>query len=309
MHDVTQKPVKTGAEILLEITASLANATQRAEDFRRIPALVGRAVGGRPVSAAVIDGWNGETRVLLSASAGRAAVSERDLAAIHEQIQALEDHGGHRAAGAFRNGEIRVAGLAGYPLATVLTGWIDERHHLLLVVHRMEEQPPLSGEPLETLGLVARQLGRCLECLMIWLTRPRALGDPFDQLTNREWTVLRRLDSEGSEKEVAGQLGMSPHTLHAHIKSIYRKVGVRGRLPLLYRVDHLMRSLRQRKVDRFLAAIKNPLEEASGTFTVGTGRHLEGFRDRQMGNAPTIRTRDFQATTKHEMPVELCEIA
>jgi DNA-binding NarL/FixJ family response regulator len=48
---------------------------------------------------------------------------------------------------------------------------------------------------------------------------------------------------------LAGRLGLSPHTLHSHIKSIYRKVGVQGRLPLLLRAQGAVRALRIRQMN------------------------------------------------------------
>jgi DNA-binding NarL/FixJ family response regulator len=87
-------------------------------------------------------------------------------------------------------------------------------------------------------------LGKLLACLVVWLAQPETLGSPFDRLTDREWMVLRGLNSECGEKQLADQLGLSPHTLHSHIKSIYRKVGVQGRLPLLLRAQQAMRVLR-----------------------------------------------------------------
>ena len=66
---------------------------------------------------------------------------------------------------------------------------------------------------------------------MLCSSQPKALGAAFERLTDREWMVLQGLNSDAGEKQLADQLGLSPHTLHSHIKSIYRKVGVQGRLP------------------------------------------------------------------------------
>jgi DNA-binding NarL/FixJ family response regulator len=99
------------------------------------------------------------------------------------------------------------------------------------------------------LQAVARQLSQLLSSLVVWLARPEALGDPFDRLTDREWMVLRGLNSEAGEKQLADQLGLSPHTLHSHIKSIYRKVGVQGRLPLLLHAQQALRALRVKQVN------------------------------------------------------------
>ncbi|MEN7972667.1 MAG: response regulator transcription factor [Verrucomicrobiota bacterium] len=43
-------------------------------------------------------------------------------------------------------------------------------------------------------------------------------------LTKREQEILRLIEKGFSYKEVAGDLGISPHTVHTHIKNIYEKV-------------------------------------------------------------------------------------
>ncbi|WP_322522108.1 helix-turn-helix transcriptional regulator [Guyparkeria halophila] len=52
-------------------------------------------------------------------------------------------------------------------------------------------------------------------------------------LTRTERRVLTELLTGGSEKEVADQLGHSPHTTHDYVKSIYRKFGVSNRAALM----------------------------------------------------------------------------
>ena len=49
-------------------------------------------------------------------------------------------------------------------------------------------------------------------------------------LTKAEWRVLLALDSDDTEKQIASHLGSTPNTLHSHIKSIYRRLGVQSRL-------------------------------------------------------------------------------
>ena len=49
-------------------------------------------------------------------------------------------------------------------------------------------------------------------------------------LTRAEWRVLMALDSEMPEKQIATELGTTANTLHSHIKSIYRRLGVQSRL-------------------------------------------------------------------------------
>ncbi|HUO07010.1 MAG TPA: helix-turn-helix transcriptional regulator [Phycisphaerae bacterium] len=49
-------------------------------------------------------------------------------------------------------------------------------------------------------------------------------------LTRTEWRVLMALDSEMPEKQIATELATTANTLHSHIKSIYRRLGVQSRL-------------------------------------------------------------------------------
>jgi len=75
------------------------------------------------------------------------------------------------------------------------------------------------------------------------------------RLTEREWVVLQGLMTEAGEKQLADQLGLSPHTLHSHIKSIYRKVEVQGRLPLLSKVHNVVRERRLARLNGRRAAV------------------------------------------------------
>jgi two-component system NarL family response regulator len=48
-------------------------------------------------------------------------------------------------------------------------------------------------------------------------------------LTKREREVLQGVASGLSEKKLADTLSLSPHTVHTHIKKIYRKLQVNSR--------------------------------------------------------------------------------
>ncbi len=52
-------------------------------------------------------------------------------------------------------------------------------------------------------------------------------------LTAYEKTVLRLLLTDASEKQIAERLDLAASAMHAHIISIFRKLGVRGRLGLM----------------------------------------------------------------------------
>ena len=54
----------------------------------------------------------------------------------------------------------------------------------------------------------------------------RSDGEP---LTERERTILRFLGSGLTEREIARELFLSFNTVHSHVKSLYRKLGVSSR--------------------------------------------------------------------------------
>src|SRR2546423_767168 len=56
---------------------------------------------------------------------------------------------------------------------------------------------------------------------------------PAVPLPRRQRQVLSCLQSGGSEKQIAARLGVSPHTVHTHVRAIYRRLGVRSRGELL----------------------------------------------------------------------------
>jgi DNA-binding CsgD family transcriptional regulator len=121
---------------------------------------------------------------------------------------------------------------------------MSDSHSMLLVVHQGDGEGQLPADIAENLVLVARELAKQLHCMLEWQDSPQPLGYPFKQLTEREWYVLRAMTSDGCEKQLAAQLGLSPHTLHTYIKSIYRKIRVQGRLPLLHRLSSAVREMR-----------------------------------------------------------------
>jgi DNA-binding CsgD family transcriptional regulator len=54
-----------------------------------------------------------------------------------------------------------------------------------------------------------------------------------EPLTAMERQVVQLLLTDKSEKEIAVELGQSPHTTHGHVKEIYRKYNVTGRAGLM----------------------------------------------------------------------------
>jgi LuxR family maltose regulon positive regulatory protein len=54
-------------------------------------------------------------------------------------------------------------------------------------------------------------------------------GEHTQELSPRELAVLQLLDDERSNREIGRILYVSPNTVKAHIKSIYRKLGISSR--------------------------------------------------------------------------------
>ena len=54
-----------------------------------------------------------------------------------------------------------------------------------------------------------------------------------EPITPAEHSVLLALLGGETERKIAESLGNSPNTIHAHVKSIYRKFGVRNCLALM----------------------------------------------------------------------------
>ena len=68
--------------------------------------------------------------------------------------------------------------------------------------------------------------------------RPKA-GLPAEALSDRELEVLRLLGTTLSAAEIAGELRVAVSTVRSHVKSIYAKLGVSGRLEALQRAREL----------------------------------------------------------------------
>ncbi len=56
---------------------------------------------------------------------------------------------------------------------------------------------------------------------------------PLPSFTAVEQQIIRLLADSQSEKEVAAELGLSPHTIHGHVKQIYRQLGISSRSELV----------------------------------------------------------------------------
>ncbi len=69
---------------------------------------------------------------------------------------------------------------------------------------------------------------------------PRAdTGSGDRKLTERERRVLQLLASDLSERDIGQELYVSHNTIHSHVRSIYRKLGVSSRAHALQRTREL----------------------------------------------------------------------
>jgi len=65
-------------------------------------------------------------------------------------------------------------------------------------------------------------------------------SDSTHWLTTREQTILNHLLTGKSVREIAEELGRSPHTVHDHVKALHRKLGANSRGELIARaLGHL----------------------------------------------------------------------
>jgi LuxR family maltose regulon positive regulatory protein len=62
---------------------------------------------------------------------------------------------------------------------------------------------------------------------------------PMQALTSRELGILKLLTSDLSEREIGRELFVSHNTVHGHVRSIYRKLGVSSRVGAVERSREL----------------------------------------------------------------------
>ena len=67
----------------------------------------------------------------------------------------------------------------------------------------------------------------------------RADGDGEPALTQRERDVLAGIATGATNREIAAQLHLSPHTVKEHTSAVYRKLGVRNRAEAVQRAQRL----------------------------------------------------------------------
>ena len=115
----------------------------------------------------------------------------------------------------------RLASLDDFVYATCVLPHLGGLH--ILALHRTRGDRPFSRRDRRLVQLVNEELG------LMWA----AEAMPEVGLPPRMRQVLERLLRGDSEKEVARDLGLSPHTIHRHVGLLYRRLGVSSRGELL----------------------------------------------------------------------------
>jgi DNA-binding CsgD family transcriptional regulator len=231
-------------ERLTGLIAALADVSASPALLPRVPTVLARALNLQPTTFAIIRTANNLPEIAyfghsVATVDGEPALRQRVLD-VYRQHRPLAAGDAPALRDAITPEAVRQEGSE-----LVLSRPIDADHRLVLIVtyHGAEAPPEVL---IDTLDLVTSQLVKLIAAMLAWIADPATLGGPFDRLTDREWVVLQGLQSEDGEKQLADRLELSPHTLHSHIKSIYRKLGVQGRLPVLLRLNAAQRGARLR---------------------------------------------------------------
>ncbi|WP_097459115.1 helix-turn-helix transcriptional regulator [Mangrovitalea sediminis] len=106
---------------------------------------------------------------------------------------------------------------------------VNEDTELFFGVSRSPECPPFTAAERDAMGIIVRGLK--------WFYRQFLLSHGYciasAPLSVSERQVLQGLLCGSTEKEIAREQGLSPHTVHDYVKAIYRKFGIRNRAALM----------------------------------------------------------------------------
>jgi DNA-binding NarL/FixJ family response regulator len=166
------------------------------------------------------QGDSGEEQTVVAAQCRRNAEGK-----VEEALNAMEGAG-------MENGRVEIARA------------IDARYRMTLALRKGGEWNGTPEEWSEMVEMVCETLLRSLRTLVAWREQPELLGGNFTEMTGAQWRVARLLGTDLSEKQLADDLKISPHTLHCYVKAIYRKLGVRNRMGAVQLLDQAARHYR-----------------------------------------------------------------
>ncbi len=139
----------------------------------------------------------------------------------------------------------RVEALTRVRDAVCLTFRLNDQAWCVMAMLRCGESPAFGGSEVAALERLRPAFRRVVARSLERETSPRGLSarvhgnqivhqpassaELLAKLSKTELHVLSYLRSQTTEKEIADRLGRSPHTVHVHVKNIYRKLGVSSR--------------------------------------------------------------------------------
>ncbi len=144
----------------------------------------------------------------------------------------------------------RAVGTRIHPVCMSITLSSQPQCHALFV--RRRERSLFVQSDLDRTKRFAPQVGRAIQLghrnELQLLGRTPSTSDPvvtimpvrdlLDRLSTTENRVLHRLQLLETERQIADALSRSPNTIHAHVKSIYRKLMVNNRKQLIDLLQH-----------------------------------------------------------------------
>jgi DNA-binding CsgD family transcriptional regulator len=250
----TQHLSRTWIEKLMEISTALGDYTHNAEECQKIPGYLRLVLDVGAVTVGVLASQVDLPEVALLATSLNSTTMavglvESEVLALYRALRSMPtDSLNTYPMGTQANSEVTrfsaPMNFPNFPMAVVYGQQMAEGHYMVLILHQQGTSAEIPQDVRDMTLLIACQLSKLLRCMVACNAGSQILGGRFDRLTDREWAVLRVLNSDDGEKQLADRLSLSPHTLHSHIKSIYRKVGVQGRLSLLLRLREAQQDLR-----------------------------------------------------------------
>lgn len=130
-------------------------------------------------------------------------------------------------------------------------GFVEKTVHVTDVAEAVRHA--FRGEPLHT----SADVNRALQELRTQARSDSELARRIQRLTPRELEILQALADGGAPEKIAGELGMSRHTLRTHTQNILTKLGVHSK------VEAIVAAIRFGKV-RTPAVITLPESEVAG---------------------------------------------
>jgi DNA-binding NarL/FixJ family response regulator len=85
----------------------------------------------------------------------------------------------------------------------------------------------------------ATDIARAVRMVALGLEVFEPVDGPAVDLTEREGEVLSRVAAGRTNREIAGELYLSPHTVKEHTSALYRKLGARNRADAVQRAQRL----------------------------------------------------------------------